>query len=225
MATQAQVSGRAVHPVFEGISHIKETRLFDQQKDGKCFDALRDHFSRHQMRERFVMTLLHTHFPIFDDEIFVTRFYRDKRVAVGEVQPVKEGHGVLPWSFRLFGQAGQERFMPNQYLAITPDVAEYDLSLSDRDREFLVGMSSILRVHGALDRFGVQVHVPLLEEKLGEYLIEDTDDENRTATISFIGEEEFKISRSVQTYWCFSHANVTSPRCRWHLQCRETHQE
>lgn len=221
MTTQVQCPDRIMHPVFEGLTDISETRPFEAHEDGRCFADLSDYFIQQQMCERFEVTLLHTHFSLFEDEVFVNRFYRDRRILVGKIEAVEKTQAILPWSLRLFRQGNRPLFIPNQYLAVSEDDEYRDFSLTDRDRAFLQGVSAILGAHDALNHFGVQLRLPFLDTNEGEYLMEYIEKESRRAKLAFIGEQELGVSPVIETSWLFS-SDLTDTHqiCWFHARCK-----
>ena len=199
----ATAVGRKVHPVFSGLADIMETRQFDSEKDGECFDALYDYFVEHQMCGRFGVTLLHTHFSVFGNEVLVDYFNRQERILTTEVRSHEDKESIFPWSWRLFQQNDHMALMPNQYLALSADVAEQDFFLNAHDKQILTGLGSVLRDHDALDRFGVRITPSFFALDQGEHLMEYSDQENRTLELVIEAEDTFKASSFIETSWTF----------------------
>lgn len=77
--------------------------------------------------------------------------------------------------------------------------------IDESDMSCLEELESVLRKHGKLERFGINLlhtHFPLFE---GERLVETCDPERRTLTIQPIDCRELAAVDTVQTSWRFGH--------------------
>src|SRR5690349_13208745 len=105
----------ALNHVFAGLPDILAVRRFQEQEDGECFAALHDTFTMYEMCDRFAVTLLHTHFPVFEHEILVERPNLTSRTIVTEVALFKDT-SALPCGWRLMGtNSAEHQFLPNQH--------------------------------------------------------------------------------------------------------------
>jgi hypothetical protein len=105
----------ALNQVFIGLPDILEVRRFQDQKDGECFATLQDIFTTYEMCDRFAITLLHTHFPVFEHEILVEKPDLINRTIVTEAAFLEDTPS-LPCGWRLMKKNSSEhQFLPNQY--------------------------------------------------------------------------------------------------------------
>lgn len=58
--------------------------------DRECFEELRHVLKRHGKLDRFGVNLLHSHFPVGDDEVLVETFDPENRVLVSRPEPVDQ---------------------------------------------------------------------------------------------------------------------------------------
>ena len=109
-----------LNPVFAGLPDIVEVRRFQEQEDGECFTALQEVFTAHGMCDRFAVTLLHTHFPVYGHEILLDKPDLQNRSILTEVVP-PQNTSYLPCSWRLMQTDSAYEFVPNQYIALPVD--------------------------------------------------------------------------------------------------------
>lgn len=73
------------------------------EADRECLSEIREVLKRHERLDRFGVMLLHTHFPILDDEVLLETCDVDQRRLTLEVAPktVLQSREIVPTSWRL----------------------------------------------------------------------------------------------------------------------------
>jgi hypothetical protein len=174
----------ALNPVFVGLPDILQVRRIQEQEDGECFTTLQEVFTAHGMCERFTVTLLHTHFLVYEHEILVDSPHLQNRSILTEAVPSKDT-AYLPCSWRLMQTGSAYEFAPNQYIALPDGFDGSGYQLTTQDEAFFAAVAATLRTYYAESRFGLRLFFPFHEPRQGEYLVERTDTENRILELMF----------------------------------------
>jgi hypothetical protein len=78
----------AIATEHEGLLDIDEVRPFSDE-DKQCFAELREVLERHGALQRFGVTLLHNHFPVYEGEVLVEECDEEGRTLT--LKPMKRG--------------------------------------------------------------------------------------------------------------------------------------
>ncbi len=192
-----------LNPVFAGLSDILEVKHFRDEEDGACFATLQQVFTRYGMCDRFAVTLLHTHFPVFQNEVLIESPDLEERIVITEVA-LSRDVGCVSCSWRLMEKnSGEHEFVPNQYVALSPQFEGAGFHLTSIDNEFFTAVATTLKTHNAERRFGLRFQFPFLRPRLGEYVLERTDPDNRILEFTFENESDFDPASSIETTWVF----------------------
>jgi hypothetical protein len=127
------------------------------QEDLACLNELGDYLLRSKANERFGATLLHSHFPVRDDETLIEEVtsgaecitLRPSRSAASNLSAMNlcfEHGGVSAKEIRLIGL----EFTSARSLCGVPPI-------SDSDTDVLTGFGQILKRHGKSRRFGMRL--------------------------------------------------------------------
>ena len=82
----------AIQPLqWESVPHISRAAEFSA-RDEACFREVRDVLRRHDALDRFGLTLIHSHFPVAEDEILLEE--TDTRARTQTVRTVKRDEVV-----------------------------------------------------------------------------------------------------------------------------------
>ena len=101
--------------------------------------------------------------------------------------------------------------------------------LNDSDEFVLDEIRKVLGKHGALDRFGICLLHNHFEMKYGEYLLEDTDEDARTQTIT-VDSDTDPDRGAIQTMWKFAQDGIENVtvcvlRCKYFLGHKQKHEK
>jgi hypothetical protein len=147
--------------------------------------------------ERFGVTLLHSHFPVRDDEILVEEVHSDPQLIT--LRPVSGAcPGLVATSVCFegagdtFGLIGLE-FASEDALAGVPPLA-----VAGQDRDVLTHLREILHRHRKIGRFGVRLlHDPL--GLAGRVLLETCDPDSRVLTCRTTTEDDPSFTEAIPT--------------------------
>ena len=160
--------------------------------------------------ERFGATLLHSHFPVRDDEILVEEAHTDPQLIT--LRPVSGAcPGLVATSVCFdgagdpFGLIGLEFTSEDALAGIRP--------LGGQDRDVLTHLREILHRHGKIGRFGVR----LLHDPLGlggRVLLETCDPASRVLTCRTTTEDDPGFAEAIPTLFQWeagkTHGNLTT---------------
>ncbi|MDE5464906.1 hypothetical protein [Bradyrhizobium sp. CSS354] len=127
--------------------------------DHACLDEVGRCLVKEHANERFGATLLHSHFPIRDDEVLVEKAHGDSQLIT--LRPISEVcPDLVPTSVCFegpgdaFGLIGLEFTSSDSLAGVWP--------LGEQDRDVLTRLCEILLRHKKLARFGIRLlHDPL----------------------------------------------------------------
>ncbi|MBR0726780.1 hypothetical protein [Bradyrhizobium manausense] len=136
--------------------------------DQACLDEVGSCLLGAKVHSRFGLTLLHSHFPVYDDEMLLEEVNADERVIT--VRPVRADLSSVFATNVYYDDAGQLvglEFASYQTLAgVEP--------ISDLDSNVLIGIVEILQRCAKTKRFGIRLlHDPLGLD--GSVLLETSD--------------------------------------------------
>lgn len=145
--------------------------------------------------KRFGVTLLHSHFPVRDDEILVEEAHTDPQIIT--LRPVSGACPGLVATSVCFDDVGDPLGLIG--LEFTSEDALAGVSpLGGQDRDVLIHLREILQQHRKIGRFGVRLlHDPLA---LGaRVLLETCDPASRVLTCRTTTEEDPSFAEAVPT--------------------------
>ncbi len=179
--------------------------------DQVCLDEIGHCLVRSNAHSRFGVTLLHSHFPIDDDETFVEEIQTDARLIT--LRPVRRSLSELfainvrfddavPYKGRV--QLVGLEFAPDQALAGVSPIGDFDCAV-------LSTIAQILERQEKRGRFGLRLlHNPLKLNDNDSILLETCNPTQRLLTCRAGAEDDPDFYRSVATVfrWDRVQANV-----------------
>jgi hypothetical protein len=163
--------------------------------DHACLAEVGRCLVREHANERFGVTLLHSHFPVRDDEILVEEAHTDPQLIT--LRPVSGAcPGVVATSVCFEGAGDPFELIG---LEFTSEDALVDIRpLGERDRDVLADLREILHQHRKIGRFGVR----LLHDPLGlgaRVLLETCDPASRVLTCCATTEDDPGFAEAIPT--------------------------
>lgn len=165
------------------------------EDDYICLDEVGRRLVQEQANKRFGVTLLHSHFPVRDDEILVEKAHTDQQLVT--LRPLAEEYpGLVPTSVcfeksgEAFGLVGLEFTSEEALAGVRP--------LGAHDRDLLADVHEIVLRHEKIERFGIRLlHDPL---GLGErVLLETCDPQGRVLTCRTTTEADPDFAEAIPT--------------------------
>jgi hypothetical protein len=188
-------AGETAHEGFTGLRDISTVERFSPERDGKCFADLASVLNRHEKSDRFVITLLHAHFPVGRNEAVVEHIDTSKRQVIKQVFQEEKSDAMPCVNWRL----NERGLLPLEFTA-SPE--QYDgAELTASDHICLADIRSTLAKHRALDRFGVGLFTRHLLDPQSEILLENASVAERTLKSRIASRTEFHPEESVETCW------------------------
>lgn len=164
--------------------------------DQVCLDEVGSCLLRTNVQARFGVTLLHSHFPVYDGEILLEEVNADERLIT--LRPARSDRSSVFATSICYDDAAPRseleivglEFASSQTLAgVAP--------INDSDRDALISIAEILRRRAKTKRFGVRLlHDPLGLD--GSVLLETSDPIHRILT-SRAEVDDLAFLRSVPT--------------------------
>jgi hypothetical protein len=160
--------------------------------------------------ERFGVTLLHSHFPVRDDEILVEEAHTDPQLIT--LRPVSGAcSGLLATSVCFEGSGDPLELIGLEFTS--EDALAGVLPLGGPDHDVLTRLREILHRHRKIRRFGVR----LLHDPLGlggRVLLETCDPASRVLTCRTTPEDDPGFAEAVPTLFQWeagrAHGNLTT---------------
>lgn len=195
---------------FSGLLDIMDTVRFCPEADHILLLRISQAAEELGVQDKFVVTLLHTHFLLSEDEMIVEEIDIDKRTIYKKAVKKSTITGYsFPMNWRL-----EERGC----IALEHSVSssEYDEPiLTKRDFLFFERVSGILAETKQLNRFGLAMVPSKLFDPRQEILLEDSDLEQRLLESKVYRSEYASESSSIETAWILrSDHFITAARCR-----------
>jgi hypothetical protein len=165
----------------------------------KCLDELGAFLVSNDLHGRFAVSLLHRHFAVSDNELFIESPLGD----VVTVQPVsKDGldeSSLTPINCRFVqNAAGDVIQMTGLEYAATADLAG-TAPISEGDGESLAALRDILARNNAVDTFGVMLRHDSLAYRPDRIWAESNEHANRVSTNQLVAPEA--LTDAVDTVW------------------------
>ncbi len=177
--------------------------------DQSCLDEIGDCLLEAKVQSRFAVTLLHSHFPIDDDETLLEEVNVNGHVMT--LRPVRgRPSGVFATNicFDDAGACGKELKLVGLEFASSETLSGI-IPINDSDRNVLTSVVGILRRHWKTRRFGVRLlHDPL--DLKGDVLLETCDPINRVLTCRSDAVDGLTSVRSIPTVFRWEEAQVRS---------------
>jgi hypothetical protein len=179
-------------------------------EDHSCLAEIGRCLVEQQANERFGATLLHSHFPIRDDEILVEEAHTDLQLIT--LRPLSGACPGLVATSVCFDDAGDEFSLIG--LEYTSENALGRVRpLGEEDRDVLTHLREILYRNRKVGRFGVRLlHDPL--GLRGRVLLETCDPDIRVLTCRTTTEDDPGFAEAVPTLFQWeagcAHGNLTT---------------
>jgi hypothetical protein len=167
------------------------------EHDKACLNELGFCLFEANANERFGVTLLHSHFPIEQDETMVEEVHVADNVI--HIRPVRSPSADLEPINISFEESSSEKELPVVGLHFVSSGALDGISpINESDELVLRRLAQILTRNEKLSRFGVRLlHDPL---KLnGHTLVETCDDRNRLLVCRTVSLQDPTLTRSIPT--------------------------
>lgn len=187
------------------------------EDDRACLDEVGAFLVLNSLHSRFGISLLHQHFGVTDDEVFiefsnqVTRSVtlRPHRRSVLNERP------TTPVNFRFASASGTTVGLVGLEYALQRDVTCIK-PVSLEDAPYLAGVYAIMNRHARTDRFGVKLIHDELGLKDDEVLLETCDVENRSLNCSVMNRFDHAVTESIETFWIWNVTldSLTGAYCR-----------
>lgn len=197
---------------FHDLPHIDKVVPYSPQRDGACFDRLARVLAHNRREGRFLITLLHTHFPVEADECLLALARpAERRIGVqvrktADVQP-----GVVPIGWRLRRIKSQTSMVPLLYTRLFAEDSQSAVAMNPSDWRCLHSIGAVLEEYSDLNRFGVGLLLEPFEIAEDQYLLEETDVASREQEFSVDSRENLDTTRSIQTSWRLLISNPAQP--------------
>ena len=168
------------------------------EEDRTCLDEVGDFLLQAKSHHRFGVALLHSHFPIENDETLVEEVQTEaKLITLRPASDERSGLGATSVCFDDVDTPSGECRLVGLEFASGQELAGVS-PIDDQDRDVLIGIGRILHHRSKSRRFGVRLlHDPL---KLnGRVLFETCDLNNRVLTCRSIADDDPKVAQSIPT--------------------------
>jgi hypothetical protein len=148
---------------YAGLPDIDDPRTQNLTTDDiDCLDEIGDLLVGTQANERFGASLLHRHFPVLTNELFVEEIdHEAQAVTLSPKSVVRDPVYAINFRFtKHSGLIGRPELIGLEYI---PEVALHKVEpVGEKDAEVLAGLHEILARREKLDRFGIRlIHNPL----------------------------------------------------------------
>jgi len=158
---------------YQNLPDINEANYFSPKQDFTCFQDIAKVLHSHQLLDKYVITLLHTHFNIDEDEI-LAEFKEEYNIVVKTpiaVNSAKE-YNLKASSWRLV-DSEDKVFLPLEYTTLLE--SEDLFQIENKDIQAFNEVVKVLVAHGNINRFGLGFAYQELELKDDETSLEQTD--------------------------------------------------
>src|ERR1019366_2181840 len=185
--------------------------------DWECLDEIGGLLIAKGVNDRFGITLLHSHFPISDNEIMVEEPRPGERAFT--LRPVEDHAAGADDRVAInleFGAGRNDRALPMIGLEFIRSEALYGIApVSDSDARVLRDVREVLERRDRLRRFGVGLLHDAIGLKESEVLLETCDLSTRALHCIAAGREDKRVSSGVETTWSWTapaEAEAMDPR-------------
>lgn len=180
---------------YAGLSRLRDIT----DAEAKCLDELGTFLVSNDLHDRFAVSLLHRHFAVSDDELFV----ESPLGAFVAVQPVSrlglDESSLTPVNCRFVrNAAGDIIQMTGLEYAATADLAG-TAPISERDGDSLAAMRDILARNDAVETFGVVLRHQAFAFSPTRVWAESNDHADRVSANELIARDE--VGEAVDTVW------------------------
>ncbi len=163
---------------------------------------------QHGLQEAVGVSLLHKHFDIAPDEQLVKEFAGNK--ATIRPQPTDTGSKVIPylWKLETDQETGQGVYYPLEFVVMHEKTAGTDelVTMVHGKEDFLSALAAKLFELGLEDIFGISALYSnnFIHLHTDEMLVETTDHETRTLTLSPFAKTQLEHEEMTETNWQFT---------------------
>lgn len=170
----------------------------------KCLDDIGMFLCRNQSHGRFGVSLLHSHFPVMEDELFLETSNPQLQTLLTRLIPAQtiKQQGGFPVNLRFsptsssdLEMIGLEYTLPEATYPIAPVGAD--------DVVVLEGVKQILNSHECLDRFGVRLLNRDLECFDDEVFLETCHRDKRELHCAMTARADQQVANATQTFWAW----------------------
>lgn len=199
---------------FENIPNIDKADYFDEKKDEKCFIEIGKILYKYNFLKKYVITLLHTHFEISDDEILLEySFYPKKHVGKSPFKVSSlTSYNIIPTSWRLTDNSN-ERLVPLEYS--TEGIIGFIPKYNHIDFKCFSEIYSILSKYNNVNRFGIALNYDNIKLNKDYVSIETTLYNEKILSIKPIQRKHKIIAKAVRTTWQFNESIIhVSSTCK-----------
>jgi hypothetical protein len=217
MDQEEQVSVESYDPrIFDRLSLFRTAKTL-LSRNKRYIKILGDVIVTHGLHNRVGVSLLHKHFDLDQDEIVVRTIDAPRRVA--HARPTLQHTDAMPYLWKTFRDpSGQLRFAPLEF--VCGDAQESQVVDLTQYPSFLTGITHALAEHDLLDMFGIAttniMKIPLGHDEL---MVETTDSESRTLTITPMHRSDLQINELTETFWTFTPGRLLEGA----VKCSGTH--
>ncbi len=179
---------------YVDILDVDAVRLFSMEEDSECFLGLARVLHSHKRADRFVVTLLHNHFPIDNGEGLLREISLDQRgvlVSVGALESFPQDSREVSWRVMPDGEMA-----PLQWSKGTAG----GFLLDAGDRRCIDEAACVLAHNSSLLRFGLALALDLPRTE-DEYILEQTFVDTREQTLEIRPRSELESMNTIQTSW------------------------
>lgn len=187
-------------------------------------DGLGDIICRHERHDLVGLALLHTHFPMAENERLVEHIEGNRSLT----RPVAGDLPVVPYTWQLTHDpdTGAQRWSPVEFLALTPETMVFAdrVAAVMRDQAFLDELAASLMERGLADVLGLSLlHRDSLRPSPEMSLLEHTDSAARTLTFHAIPAAAVDPSSMYETLWHFTPGGTadSGSMCSAHNHCSQ----
>jgi len=189
---------------YQRIDDIDAIPPFTKQ-EGNCLDELGQCIVQHGLHDRVGAALLHSHFPIADDETLLERFAAD---GSGTTTPVSDSAidqvDIVPTLFGFDPTSQEPECIAFEYLQT---INAPDLLSEDRSAFFAAALRVIAR-HNCSNRFGIAVDLGDLA--VDEVLVESSDVANRLLTSRSYKKDQSRSFPTRETRWFWNMGQISA---------------
>ena len=159
-------------------------------------------FVRHNVHDRYALSLLHKHFDLFDHEYLVRTFEAREGAALMAPVPRRTNAVAYLWKAQR-GLRGVWQFVPLEFLSPHEDAERLARELEHLG-PFLLDLAETLERLDVLDVFAVATtNILALPCSNDQILVETTDSLNRRLTVRAESRSEVLLDDLTETLWTF----------------------
>ena len=160
---------------FKGLQDIHKVEEFSKVKDWEFFQDVSHLLFKHGKIEKFVITLLHTHFSISKNEIIVESADKENTKINIEVKR-KNRKSYYPNIWRFIDTGTEIQFIPVQFINIQKTS---NVELDKSDLKLFKDYYNLLKKHNKVSKFGIGLKMKHFEIDENKIFVESTYPKSR----------------------------------------------